>query len=305
MYTVIHSPTSVSLAALISLERKAGALQLLSGSIRSPLAGGHLSRLRGRGMEFDQVRRYQSGDDARAIDWKVTARKGAPYLKEFREERERPILLCIDYRQTMFFATRGALKSVIATSIAALYGWGGLAHGDRVGGLLFDDDRVWEQRPAKGRKSLLRLLHRCCHHSNWGETPPAPDRRQNISQVLLRLRRVTPTGSLVVIVSDGRGLDAACEPHLTALARHNAVLLLHITDPLEHHLPAGGIYPVHDGHAIRLIDGDNSRLRQQYAQQQRRWTEALQARCRRSGIHWMALSTEDDPLHKLGASGQP
>jgi len=301
---MIINPTAISLSALINLERKAGALRLLSGSIRAPLTGGHLSRLRGRGMEFDQVRRYQTGDDARTIDWKVTARKGSPYLKEFREERERPILLCIDYRQTMFFATRGALKSVIATSIAALYGWGGIAHGDRIGGLLFDDHAVWEQRPGKGRKSLLRLCHHCCQHENWHNNLPAIRQSQPMYKVLLRLRRVTPSGSLVVIVSDGRGIGDDCEPYLASLARHNAVVLLRLTDPLEHRLPEGGVYPIHDGNKVLLFDGSDSRVRQQYAVQQQQYSEALQARCRRLGIHWLALSTDDDLLHTLDASGR-
>jgi len=301
---MLESPTAISLSSLVRLERKAGALKLLSGSIRSVLTGGHLSRLRGRGMEFDEVRRYQTGDDARTIDWKVTARKGAPYLKLFHEERERPILLCIDYRQTMFFATRGALKSVIASTIAALYGWAGLAHGDRVGGVLFDDHTSWEQRPGKGKKSLLRLFHRCCQHDNWQSRLPPLTQPQSMQQVLLRLRRVTPSGSLVVIVSDGRGFDDDCEAYLAPLAQHNAVILLRITDPLERRLPQAGVYPIHDGNGIILFDGSSARLRQQYEAAYQQRTEILQARCRRLGIHWVEISTDDDLLQRLDGSGR-
>jgi len=302
---MLESPTSISLSSLVNLERKAGALKLLSGSIRSALTGGHLSRLRGRGMEFDEVRRYQAGDDARTIDWKVTARKGSPYLKQFREERERPILLCIDYRQTMFFATRGALKSVIASTIASLYGWAGLAHGDRVGGLLFDDHAMWEHRPGKGKKSLLRLFHRCCQHDNWQSSLPPLSQPQSMRKVLLRLRRVTPSGSLVVIVSDGRGFDDDCDPYLAPLARHNAVILLRITDPLERQLPQAGVYPIDDGNGIVLFDGRNARLRQQYETDYQQRSAALQSRCRRLGIHWVEISTDDDLLHRLDGSGRP
>ncbi|MDQ6963367.1 MAG: DUF58 domain-containing protein [Mariprofundales bacterium] len=303
---MLESPTSISLPSLIQLEQRAAALQLLSGSIRSPLTGGHLSRLRGRGMEFDEVRRYQTGDDARTIDWRVTARKGSPYIKLFREERERPILLCIDYRQSMFFATRGALKSVVASTIAALYGWAGVAHGDRVGGLLFDDNSLWEQRPAKGRRALLRLLHLCCKHESWQQQKlkAAALRRESVAKILLRLRRVTPSGSLVVIVSDGRGFNEQCEAYLAPLARHSSVVFLHITDPLERRLPQSGIYPIDDGNGVILFDGRNLTLRQRYEQQYQQRRFALQQRCHHLGVHWIDISTSDDLLHRLDASGQ-
>ncbi len=292
------APTSVSLHTLVALRRKADSLNLLSGAIRSHLAGGHLSRLRGRGMEFDEVRRYQSGDDARVIDWKVTARKGVPYIKLFREERERPVLLAIDYRRAMFFATRGAFKSVRATTIAALYGWAGIAHGDRVGGLIFDERQCWQQKPGRGHKALLRLLHRCCNHAAWhGEkaTATAP----SMEAILTQLRKLTPTGSLIVFISDGRGINAACRPRLAALARHNAVILLRIRDPLEQQLPTGGLYPVRDGARTLLFDGGDQRWRQRYETARKRDDETLRDLCRGLGVHLVELSTTDDPLRVL------
>ncbi|RMH51876.1 MAG: DUF58 domain-containing protein [Zetaproteobacteria bacterium] len=297
-------PTAISLQHLVALSRKAEGLHLLSGAVRGPLAGGHLSRLRGRGMEFDEVRRYQTGDDARAIDWKVTARKGAPYIKLFREERERPIMLCIDYRPEMFFATRGAFKSVLATSIAALYGWAGVAHGDRVGGLLFDGRTIQQQRPRRGRHGLLRLLGCCCRHRGW---QPAADRgmaattptTHSLAPLFSRLRRITPTGSLVVLISDGRGFDEEPSGQLAALARHSALLMIRVTDPLEHALPAGGPFPVQSGGATVMLDGRDRQWRARYAAQAEQRDRALRDRCRALGIHLRELSTGDDPLRVL------
>ncbi len=274
-------------------------MQLLRGSIRASLAGGHLSRLRGRGMEFDEVRRYQPGDDAASIDWKVTARKGVPHTKLFHEERERPVMLCMDYRQAMFFATRGMLKAVLASRVAALYGWSALGHGDRVGALLFDDAKVWEQRPVRGRRALLHLFHRCCQHANWNyPLPPAPS-GQPLARVLLRLRRVAHSGNLVLLVTDGRGLDQGCEAVLAALARHNTVILLMVSDPIERELPSGGDYPIHDGRQVIMIHGDDPGLRQRYAQQFSDRRQAVQQMSRRLGIHLLELSTDDDPFDLL------
>ncbi|MDX8410066.1 MAG: DUF58 domain-containing protein [Mariprofundales bacterium] len=300
---MIDSPTSISLAALVALQRRAATMRLLSGSIRAPLVGGHLSRLRGRGMEFDEVRRYQPGDDAATIDWKVTARKGVPHTKLFHEERERPVMLCIDYRQAMFFATRGMLKAVLVSHIAALYGWSALKHGDRVGALLFDDAKVWEQRPVRGRRALLHLFHRCCQHANWSyPLPPAPS-HQPLAQVLLRLRRVAHSGNLVLLVTDGRGLDQGCEAALAALARHNTLILLMVSDPMERELPSGGSYPIHDGRGVMVLNGDDRALRQRYVQQFAHRRQAVQQISRRLGIHLLELSTDDDPLEMLSTPG--
>ncbi|MDQ6950335.1 MAG: DUF58 domain-containing protein [Mariprofundales bacterium] len=296
---MIDSPTSTSIASLVALRRKAMTMRLLSGSICAPLAGGHSSRLRGRGMEFDEVRRYQPGDDAATIDWKVTARKGVPHTKLFHEERERPVLLCIDYRQAMFFATRGVLKAVLASRLSALYGWSAINHSDRVGALLFDDTRVWEQRPARGRRALLHLFYRCCNHPNW-DYPLAPVASPlQFKQVLLHLRRVAHSGSLVVLVTDGRGLDQGAEAALAAVAQHNTMILILISDPIERNLPSGGNYPIHDGNGLVVINGDDAKLRQRYAQQFSDRYEAVRQISRRRGIHLLEISTDDDPFDLL------
>jgi len=129
---------------------------------RSALAGAHRSRFHGRGMDYRESRHYQPGDDIRNMDWRMTARGGHAHVKVFDEERERPVVVLVDFGATMFFASQGVFKSVQAARLAALIGWSAIGHGDRIGALLFTDagDRGLHQEvsPAGGRRGQMRLI---------------------------------------------------------------------------------------------------------------------------------------------------
>ena len=127
------SPVSVSQPGLIRLNGPARAIALDVLRVNSLQTGAYVSRFRGRGMEFDESRPYQPGDDPRSIDWRVTARSTTAYTKLFREERERPVLIAVDLRSNMHFATRGCFKSVSASRAAALIAWAAHHRGDRLG----------------------------------------------------------------------------------------------------------------------------------------------------------------------------
>jgi uncharacterized protein (DUF58 family) len=158
----IHIPADdivrVNPATLIGLHRAAGSLPLKSSKIQARFSGNYLATFKGRGMEFDEVRPYQPGDDIRTMDWKVTARTGKPHTKLFREERERPVLLWVDYRKPMFFGTRGSFKSVVAAKTAALLAWSAIQHGDRLGGLIFSEKVHQEIRPHRGKAATLHFI---------------------------------------------------------------------------------------------------------------------------------------------------
>lgn len=130
--------------------------------VRSALAGAHRSRFHGRGMDYRESRHYQPGDDIRNMDWRITARSGHAHVKVFDEERERPVVLLVDFSASLFFASQGVFKSVQAARLAALIGWSAIGHGDRIGALLFSDagDRGMHQElpPAGGRRGQMRLI---------------------------------------------------------------------------------------------------------------------------------------------------
>ncbi len=149
----------VSVASLVKLAQPARGLSLRRGEIRSRKSDAYRSRMKGRGMEYDESRLYQAGDDVRHLDWRVTARTGKAHTKLFCEERERPVFLWVDCRAPMFFATRGRLKMVAAAETAALLAWSAAQEGDRVGGVVFSEEAHCELKPKRGRASVLRLIH--------------------------------------------------------------------------------------------------------------------------------------------------
>ena len=140
------APASICAARLIALNRESRGLSLRAGLISAAQAGDYQAAVKGRGMEYDESRPYQAGDEIRHIDWRVTARTGKAHTKLFREERERPVWLWIDFRAPMFFATRGRFKSVLAAELAALFAWTAARQGDRVGGMVFAEATRHELR---------------------------------------------------------------------------------------------------------------------------------------------------------------
>lgn len=300
----------VSLPSLLALHRGAETLDLQPRQVRSLGSGNYVSPFKGRGMEFDEVRPYAQGDDVRSIDWRVTARSGRPHTKLFREERERAVLLFVDLRPAMFFATRGAFKAVRAAQAAALLGWAALARGDRLGGLLFDERSHLELRPGRGQPPLLHLLRRLAEHPAWVAGARGQDDAAGaaaLRQGLTRLQRVAQPGSLIVLLSDLAGLDEQGPGHLAQLARHNDLVLALPHDPLEAELPPAGRYRVSDGRRFLSLDSADTALRERYRQRHAAHLDGLQQLCRRQRITLLPLPTGEEPLAALqrGLGGRP
>lgn len=295
------SPVSVSQAGLIRLSGPARAIALDVLRINSLQTGAYVSHFRGRGMEFDESRPYQPGDDPRNIDWRVTARSSEAYTKLFREERERPVLIMLDLRSNMHFATRGCFKSVNAARAAALLAWAAHYRGDRLGGLVFGDTRHRELRPRLGRQAALRYVHELVTHPDWAISADqgAVDEELPLTQAMAMLRRVTHPGSLVIIVSDFIGLSRAAQSYLTGIARHNEVLAIFLSDPLERQLPPPGRYRLVSHEEEMAIDTYARSARSDYRHAFEERAHELDKFCHRYGIHLLPLSTDEDPVKAL------
>jgi uncharacterized protein (DUF58 family) len=296
------SPVAVSQAELIRLAGPAKVVALDVLRVTSLQTGAYVSRFRGRGMEFDESRPYQPGDDPRNIDWRVTARSTTAYTKLFREERERPVLVIVDLRRTMHFATQGSFKSVNASRAGALIAWAGHHRGDRLGGLIFGDTTHREIRPRLGRQSALRYLHELVAHPDWRHPPdgaPAVDPEMPLTQAMAALRRVARPGSLVVILSDFVAFSRTAKSYLAGVARHNEVLAVFLSDPLERRLPPPGRYRLVSDQAEMAIDTHARSARAEYEQAFATRCEDLERFCQRYGVHLLPMSTEDDPVETL------
>lgn len=286
---------AITLKSLIDLAGPAASLNLQNGNIRAAQSGNYVSQLKGRGMVFEETRLYQPGDDVRRIDWRVTARTDKPHSKIFREERERPLFISVDYRSTMTFATRGVFKSVQAAKLAGLLAWAALRRGDRIGGQIFGDNGCQEFKPQTGKAALL-------HFFNALVKPVYQQQTENgFEKVLGRLLHHAHPGSQVFILSDFRGLSAAAEQYLANLARHCDVVLVLIFDPLETSLPAKGRYRFTDTLRDVLIDSSDKRRLLDYQQQFQQRQQYLQLLCRKLRISWLSCSTHQQAVDILQA----
>ena len=294
------SPVSVSQAGLIRLSGPARAIALDVLRVNSLQTGAYVSHFRGRGMEFDESRPYQPGDDPRSIDWRVTARSTTAYTKLFREERERPVLVVVDLRSNMHFATRGCFKSVNASRAGALLAWAAHHRGDRLGGLIFGDTTHRELKPRLGRRAALRFLHELVGHRDWQRGDSAAGNNSDVlAQAMSALRRVARPGSLVVVISDFSGFSRSAQSYLSSVARHNEVLAVFMNDPLERDLPPPGRYRLVSPDDELAIDTFATAARRDYHNAFEQRTRELEAFCQRYGVHLMPMATDDDPVSSL------
>ena len=291
------SPARIALTDLIGLKQAGESLRTDALRVSALDAGSHLSRLKGRGIEFDEARPYQEGDDLRTIDWRVTARTGKTHTKIFREERDRPVIIWLDYRQSMMFATQGAYKAVRAAQVAALLAWSAVANGDRLGGLVFSEQEHVELRPRLGHRAALNLFRTLTKTVFW--EPKHLDNDLNKAQSLLRLTRVVRPGSQIFLLSDFRGLSESFEQHLRQLARHSDVSLLQFFDPVEKELPPPGRYQIDMGGSLISIDTNQINSREAYRKRFRAIQSPLQKLSRLPGIQLLECSTVADPYKLL------
>ncbi|MCC5791378.1 MAG: DUF58 domain-containing protein [Legionellaceae bacterium] len=281
----------VSVEELIALRRFAIKAQTQAKG-KAQRHGRHPSLLRGRGMDFAEVRNYQAGDDIRHMEWRVTARTGKAHVKLYQEERERPVILLCDFNPSMFFGTRVAFKSVIAARLAALLAWTAAREGDRVGGLIFSGQGHEEYLPRGREYGVLPYLAGLSHYS---QRQPADGAAVSVlSGVLLRSRRVMRPGSTLVIISDAYQLDADSERHLRRLRQHNLVLFYHICDPLELAPPPPAPYVLTNGQQELLLDNRQRAIQQRWVQECQQRQQQVEALCQRLMLQYTRVQSGDD-----------
>ena len=254
------------LPELLAMRGAARGLRLTSRRpARALHTGGHRSVQRGRGLEFQEVRPYVSGDDPRTIDWRVTARRGRPHTKLFREERERPVWLLADLNAGMFFGSRKQLKSAVVLRAAALLAWTAAANGDRVGAVIVGATSYKVVPPRAREAGVLPVLATLLEMQ---PTKPSAPGRQSVNDGLRALAPLIHPGSLILVLSDFANLDAQINPAWVSLGAHNEIQLFWVTDPLEKEaLPDGRFKVGLPGRSI-LVEGSRTR-----AAWQAKWRE--------------------------------
>lgn len=290
---------AITLNDLMRLEYLVSNFSLLPKQpVHSVLSGKHASTLRGRGLDFSEVRRYVYGDDVRNIDWKVTARTKVTHTKVFNEEKERPFFMIVDQSSSMFFASQGTMKSVIAAKVAAIGGFNVLKAGDRIGGLVFDDTSFEFIAPKRSRKTLMHLLEvLVSKNQNLVSRKKMSSKKVFINKVLYKAQNIITHDYTVLIVSDFQHMDSQGRIYLSNIARHNDVIAVMINDPMENELPSIKI-PVGDGELQLMISGDKE-TRLKFKEENESMREENITFLRKYNIPVMELNTIDPLVDQI------
>ncbi len=328
----------LSMQELLQYQSKSRLIDLAGKkNIRGKQSGNYLSRSKGRGMEFDEVRHYQTGDDVRAIDWRVTARTGKTHTKLFREEIERPVLIATDLSQNMHFGSKLLFKSVQAAHLAALVAWHAKSRGDRIGGLVFCDEQHIELKPRSRKAGVLHYLHALTTLNNQQKQKPVEANiplindeqlskddvtleqknhsfaQSHFEQHCARLRHLAKPGSLVYLITDGHALrdEKKCAHalrHLSQISQHCELVICLISDPLEQNLPDSALklaVTITDGQSRQQLTLGDTNTAVQYQQQAFAQGEKMQSLLQSAGArvtHFSAGDSLEQQLKYNGAS---
>ncbi len=239
----------IDLASLMRLKYNARGFSYLPHQpVRSLLSGRKRSRLRGRGLDFDELRHYRPGDDIRTMDWRVTNRTGKPHVRVYTEERDRPVIIVVDQRLPMFFGSEIKMKSYVAAEIAALTAWRVMNSGDRVGAILFNDTRSVKVKPSRSDKKTINWLGDLVKMNN--DLSVTPDHDSNpgaLTDALLLLERSVGHDYLVLLISDFYGWDEKSMGVIQRINQHNDIICSLVYDPLEQ--------SISNAHSLIISDG--------------------------------------------------
>ncbi len=285
------------LSSLLELRFGARDLKLFAREpARSMLLGETRSRYRGRGMEFEEVRLYQPGDDIRTIDWRVTARTGKTHTKLFCEERERPVHIVLDQRSTMFFGSERRFKSVLAAEVATCLAWAALAGSDRIGGQIIGDSAESDIRARRNKHAVLQFIHEIneFNHALPGVEPIT----RTLAYMLEECRRISRPGTAIFVISDFHDMDSDAEKSLGLLGRHVDLTLIRTVDKLEENMPVEGRLGISDGTHASVVEVTRGLLKT-YREEQQLRDAILKRAASRSAATLVEIGTEEQPLSFL------
>jgi uncharacterized protein (DUF58 family) len=288
-------------AALARLRHDARGFSFLPRQpIHSLLSGRRRSRLRGRGLDFEELRHYRPGDDIRNMDWRVTNRTGKPHVRVYTEERDRPVILIVDQRLSMFFGSRDKMKSVVAAELAALAAWRVLDQGDRVGAIIFNDRGTAQVRPSRNQRSAMSMLSTLSgmNQSLRADSTDKPNPGR-LPEALEIAERMAGHDCLLAIISDFDGWNGAALASVKRLAQHNDLIASLVFDPLEQDISAASNLVVSDGHYQLQLEPEKQALGQRFEASVRSRVTELQLELRKHGMPVLSINTVDPVFEQL------
>lgn len=283
---------------LVQLRMLAKRIRMASlPQLQGLLAGTHLSKQKGRGLDLDELRIYQPGDDIRTIDWRVTARTQQPHTRLYKEERERPVMIFCDQRSPMFFGSKRSFKSVTAAQCFSLIAWAAIEHGDKVGAYLLGDDDEMDFRPKQRAQHVLHILQHLIQF-NRQLADSNHHIQRSLSDSLQHIKRSLKPGTTLFLISDFYDLNEADKEVLFQLKRHNHIVALQVFDPLEREVPPPGTYGVNDGfqESVLNVQGNN---RKQYKEALDVWQQGLNNLFQQLAVNHHLVSAGEIPYSAI------
>ena len=255
----------VSLEALIQEGKKASGFAFLpSQRIHSIVAGSHPSRLRGQGLDFEELKRYVQGDSIRNIDWKTTQRTGKAQVRVYNEDKERNIWLVVSQRNSMFFGSKGMFKSVAAAYASALALYRGLDQGDKIGAAVFNDEKIALIMPKKSEENIVMILNEIATQNKALKSSNLTNKPKQLNKALEMIANLSKHDDLIVLIGDASGLDDDSIQIISDINAHNDIIAIEISDPLEREMRKEGFLLFSDGSEYIDIDTSSGSFLKRY-----------------------------------------
>jgi uncharacterized protein (DUF58 family) len=281
----------LTISELVNLKNNLTTTIAHTKSISTPLYGNKRSTIKGRGIDFDEVREYQPGDDIRSIDWRVSARTQKIYTKIYKEEKERPILLGVDLGFSMRFASQKAFKSIIAAHFATLISWLSFKNKDRIGAIVFTGDKHLEVRPQGGKQGVQKLIKTLVlMHQNQIKQ----HFKQDLITTLQRLHKISLPGSLVMLISDFQNFNQQSQDLCHLIAKRNDLVFVFIYDKIEKKSPKANHYLISDGENISTLDTRIKKNKKNYENQFSIRFQKVQDFAKKVKAPFLAINTTDN-----------
>jgi uncharacterized protein (DUF58 family) len=264
------------------------------------LSGRKRSKLRGRGLDFDELRHYQDGDDIRTMDWRVTNRTGKPHVRVYTEERDRSVIVVVDQRLPMFFGSQKKMKSVIAAEVAATTAWRVLSVGDRIGAVLFNDSTTVEIKPTRNQDRVIGWLGKLSDMNNALSVNSASASNAGaLTQAIQALERRIGHDYLAVLVSDFYGWSEEALKSIRRISQHNDIICALVYDPLERDISRADKLVVSDGKYQLEINPRKKGLGEKFEASFESSMAHVQSDLKRHNIPVIPLNTTSDVTEQL------
>ena len=270
-----------------------------NAAIMSKLSGRHQSGMRGRGMDFSEMKQYVQGDDARNMDWKATRRTGKPYIRVYNEERDRNVWLVISQMNSMFFGSTERMKSVSAAHTAALFAFKALETGDRVGAVVYNNDEVKFFKASSSKNNVVQIMTAIERQNNLLKASNDNNLKMNLGEALKTLSALAKHDDLVVLIGDGRAMDEESAKQITRINAHNDVIAVLISDPMEEEIVKSSSLFFTDGVDTVDVDSSTHSFREKYKARRDVMRDKMGQLSRKNALPVVVISTESPVLDQL------